>query len=511
MSIAVAHLSKSFPGTQALDDVELRVESGEVHALVGANGSGKSTLVKVLTGVYQPDRGSITVGDQTLSAIRSPTEAGRLGIRVVHQEAPLVDTLSIAESVALFRGYPTGVLGRVRWGDLRREVDRLFEDLDIHIDPLVLAGTLTATERALVALAIAFDNIDKDGQVLVLDEATASLPEADAAAFLQRVKTLTDRKVAVLMVTHRIAEVRGVADRVTILANGRVAYQGIASSVDEDFIIGKMLGQAQTPEMEELPSERTSIEALWTASGRSEGVQHAEGPVLAVRHLSGSEVNDVSFDLGPGEVLGITGLAGSGIGELAYLLTGSLRRSGGSVAVNGTPLPKQPSPRLAIGAGIVLVPADRLRQGGVRSLSVRDNIILPDARRYWRQGKREKAVVLAALDEFDIEPKNPAAVFEQLSGGNQQKVVLSKWLLMRPAVIVLDDPTSGVDPYSRRLVFDALQAAARLKVGIVLMSNEHEQLVNQCSRVLVLRGGAVAAELRGADLTRASLARWSYA
>lgn len=511
MAIAVAHLSKSFPGTQALDDVELRAEAGEVHALVGANGSGKSTLVKVLTGVYQPDGGLITVDGRSLPGIQSPAEAVRLGIRVVHQEAPLVDTLSVAESVALFRGYPTGALGRIRWGDLTREVGELFEGLDIQVDPSALAATLTASGRALVALAIAFDNIERDGQVLILDEATASLPEADAAQFLDRVKMLARRGVAVLMVTHRIAEVRAVADRITILANGRVTHGGPALGVDEDFIISKMLGQSTGSGQTEASGERSSIEALWAASGRSDTLDVADGPVLEVSQLRGYGIHDVSFDLAPGEVIGITGLASSGIGDLPYLLTGSLLRSGGSIQVNGTKLSQRASPREAIRAGIVLVPADRLRQGGVRSLSLRDNIVLPDARRYWRRRAREDAVVGAAMDELDIEPKQPSAVFERLSGGNQQKVVLSKWLLLQPAVIVLDDPTSGVDPYSRRLVFNAVQAAARRKVGVVLMSNEHEQLINQCSRVLVLRGGAVAAELQGRDLTRETLARWSYA
>ena len=509
MPIAVEHLSKSFPGTRALDDVELRVEAGEVHALAGANGSGKSTLVKVLTGVYQPDAGWITVDGTRTSAIHSPSEATRLGIRVVHQEAPLVDTMSVAECIALFRGYPTGGLGRVQWGVLKRSVRELLARLDISVDPDALAGQLTSAERALVALAIAFDDIEAAGKILVLDEATASLPETDAEHFLARVRTLARSGMAVLMVTHRVSEIPTIADTVTVLANGKVVHSGPAAQADEEFIIARMIGQSATATAAQAIPTETSIEKLWQASGRRP-LQPPADVLLEVGHVAGRSLRDVSFVLRAGEILGITGLSSSGVTDLPYVLAGSLDRTAGSIRVGGVELPLAMSPRLAMHAGIALVPADRLRQGGIRSLSIRDNIILPDAGRYFRQGARERAVVAAAMEELDIQPRQPTALFERLSGGNQQKVVLSKWLLVRPSVLVLDDPTSGVDPRSRRLVFDAVRDAAAQGIGVVLLSNEHEQLTAMCSRVLVLRSGTVAADLSGTDLTREALARWSY-
>jgi ribose transport system ATP-binding protein len=511
MTIAVEHLSKSFPGTLALDDVDLRIENGEIHALAGANGSGKSTLVKVLTGVYQPDSGWITVDGIRLAGVHSPTEATRLGVRVVHQEAPLVDTLSVAECVALFRGYPSGVLGHVRWNELKRSVAELFKRLDIPVDPDALAGTLSPAERALVALAIALAGIEEKGHVLVLDEATASLPERDAAQFLGRVRTLAKTGIAVLMVTHRVSEIPSVADTLTVLANGIVVHQGVASEVDEDFIIARMVGQSTSSLDEQTDAPpRTSLEKLWQASGR--GPLEAPGgtSILEVEHLSAEALADVSFTVGPGEIVGITGLSSSGVAQLPYLLAGSLDRTAGTIRVGGWAYPPEMSPALAIRSGVALVPSDRLRQGGVRTLSVRDNLILPDTRRYWRQGRRERAVVTAATDEFDVQPREPTILFEQLSGGNQQKVVLSKWLLTQPRLLILDDPTSGVDPRSRRLVFDAVRAAAASGIGVVLLSSEHEQLIAMCARVLVIRAGVVATELRGTDLTPEALARWSY-
>ena len=398
--------------------------------------------------------------------IPSPGEAARLGIRVVHQEAPLVDTMSVTECVALFRGYPTGAMRHVRWRELERRVVALFGRLGIDLDPRTLAGRLTPAERALVHLAIALDDIERGNRLLILDEATASLPDEEARSFLARVKALAATGLAVLMVTHRIREIPAFADEVTVLANGRVVHRGPAASVDEEFIISKMVGGAQAATSDEAAASTARIDALWAASGRAAEMPVQGSVALEVADLRGGTVHEATFTLGSGEVLGITGLASSGVVDLPYLLSGALRREAGSIRIRGQVLPVTADPSEAIRAGIVLVPSDRLRQGGVRSLSMRDNIILPDARRYWRRGRLERAVIDAAIAEFDIQPPRQATLFERLSGGNQQKVVLSKWLLLQPSVLILDDPTSGVDPASRRLVFDAVQAAAQRGIGV---------------------------------------------
>lgn len=511
MAVAVQHISKSFPGTRALDDVGLQIREGEVHALAGANGSGKSTLVRVLSGVHQPDSGWIEINGQRLGSIHSPSAAAHLGIRSVHQEAPLIDTLSVAECVALFRGYPVGALSHVRWRNLYQAVERLFEQLEIPVDPRALAGSLSPAARALVSLAIALDGIEASGsRLLVLDEATASLPENEASTFLSRVKGLARRGLPVLLVTHRISEIPEISDVVTVLANGRVVHHGPSATVDEEFIIAKMISGSQTRVEESATRPRTSLQALWEASDQAARPQPGESVALEVTHLRARNVVDISFAVRPGEIVGFTGLSSSGINELPYVLAGALDRSAGRVRLGAFEYPIKMEPRLAVQHGLALVPADRLRQGGIRSLSVRDNIVLPEADRYWRAGTRERAAIAAAIGEFDVQPADPAALFERLSGGNQQKVVLAKWLLTRPRVLVLDDPTSGVDPRSRRLVFHALRAAAAEGIAVILLSNEHEQLLAMCSRILVLRSGVVAAELTGPEMTLEALARWSY-
>lgn len=515
MAAVVAEgIYKAFAGTQALSDVNLRVEAGEIHGLLGANGSGKSTLVKVLTAIEQPDSGSLAFGDHRVIGHLTSRDVPRWGVRVVHQEAPLVDTLSVAESFALFRGYPRAGFGRIDWKRLVHSVRELFADLGIDVDPEAYALTLSPAERALVALAVAFDGIEKDGNLLILDEATASLQEAEASLFLDRVSELARRGIGVLMVTHRISEVRAIADNITLLANGRVAYRGPAHDVDEDFIISKMLGQPLSPDggtpATTLP--KTVIGRLWTATDRGEARHQDQEskPALEVIHLAGGSVADVSFSIQAGEIVGITGLPTSGVTDLPYLLAGSMSRDGGIVRVDGRELRLEVSPQDMISVGVALVPADRLRQGGLRNYSLLENVVLADANRYWHRKARERTVLSTLFDLFEVVPRRTDARFGQLSGGNQQKIVVGKWLAMRPGVLILDDPTSGVDPHSRRLIFDAVRAAAAEGTAVILLSNEHEQLVSMTSRVIVLRSGGVAAELTPPNLTRESIATWSY-
>jgi ABC-type sugar transport system ATPase subunit len=249
-----------------------------------------------------------------------------------------------------------------------------------------------------------------------------------------------------------------------------------------------------------------AVEQLW--KGR-----HGAGrrTVLEVDHLAGELVRDVSFTLGVGEIVGVGGLAESGVGELPQLLSGARPRTGGVLRVDGRELPADASPGDVIDAGLALLPADRLRSGGIASLSVKENVVLPDARSYWHRGAAERATLQRLIDRLDVRPPSPAALFGSLSGGNQQKVLLGKWLLLGPSVLVLDDPTSGVDPGAREAIFSILREAASEGLSVLLFSTELEQLVAMCSRVLVLRDGAVTTELAGDELTRETVTKWCYA
>jgi ribose transport system ATP-binding protein len=515
MGVTATALTKQFVGVKALDDVGISLNNGEIHALLGANGSGKSTLAKTLSGVYQPDRGEISVGTTRVSAIASPHHANQLGIAVVHQEAPLIDTMTVAEGIALFRGYPTRG-GRVQWNRLRAETSAMLQAYDVSVDPNQLAGKLSPAERALVAMVIALDQVKTGLELLILDEVTASLPERQASIFLDRVTAIARSGTPVMMVTHRLAELQGRADRVTVLRNGRVVHAAAANAADGKTLVEMMVGPEQPKHDTKTVLASGSVSRLWAAAGVAERRNAASSApeadiVLEARHLAGTFMRDVSFSLRRGEIVGVAGLIESGIGELPQVLGGVIARTGGSLKVGGRDLPQGMTPRQAIDAGITLLPVDRLRSGGIASLDLTENALLPAFDRYWHARPRERRVMDRVMAEFDVQPNRPSALFGQLSGGNQQKVLLGKWLLLRPPVLVLDDPTSGVDPNARATMFRAMQDAAQEGVAILFFSTEPEQLAAMCSRVLILRDGAVAAELVGSDLDQNVISSWSYA
>jgi ABC-type sugar transport system ATPase subunit len=515
MAATVTGISKTFAGIRVLRDVSVAFANGNIHALLGSNGSGKSTLVKVLTGVYQPERGSIEVGSSKVDSISSPHEADRLGIAVVHQESPLIDAISVGESIALFRGYPTSA-GRIVWPRLYRDTREMLERYDVGIDPRRLGATLTPAERALVALSVALDKVGDGLQLLILDEVTASLPEAQADLFLERVTRIAEAGTAVLLVTHRLQELEGRVRQATVLRDGSVVYDGDVGSISRGDLVALMIGQQAKSEPQAVSASTGAVRRLWAANRNTaasarqiEGDDHCE-VVLEVTALCAGTLRDVSFTLKRGEIVGLAGAMDSGIGELPKILGGSLSRLSGDITVLGRSLPLRATPRQAIKAGISVLPVDRLRSGGIGSLPLEDNIILPAFEDYWHAAGRRRAVLSRAIDELDIRPRNSSIAFSKLSGGNQQKALLGKWLLLHPAVLVLEDPTSGVDPNARQRLFDVIRDAAAEGIAILFFSTEPEQLANMCSRVLVLQEGRVVTELSGKDLDHETISERCY-
>ena len=512
-SVAVAseNIDKSFAGRKVLDNVGIAVKSGEIHALLGANGSGKSTFVKILTGVYQPDAGAIVIGARRLPVISSPYEANALGIAVVHQEAPLIDTFTVAECIAQFRGYPTRG-GRILWKQLDRDVAEMLDRFGVAVGPDTLAGRLSAAERALVAIIIALDRVKSGLKLLVLDEVTASLPRNQAEPYLERVAALARSGIGVLMVTHRLAELHGRASTFTLLRDGKVVMSEPAGGVEDRQIITAMIGTDDRPVIRTGGSTTGILKSLWSVRSPNEVGPADQSPVaLALENVTAGYLHDLSFSVRNGEIVGIVGLAEAGINDLPQLLSGNMPQNSGVIRVDGRPLPAGATPRAIIRAGMTVLPADRLQSGGIASLSLTENAVLPDFRRYWRRKRREKNVMLRVIQGFDIRPPAPATLFAKLSGGNQQKTILAKWLLMHPSVLVLDDPTNGVDPGAREKIFDLLREAAVEGVGVLIFSTEPEQLANICSRVLVLRNGQIAQELFGPTLTQQTISQWCYA
>jgi ABC-type sugar transport system ATPase subunit len=510
MAIAVEGVTKTFAGIRVLDNVAVSVAAGEIHALLGANGSGKSTFAKILSGVYQPDHASITIKDRSIRAILSPQHAAELGIAIVHQEAPLIDNASVAECIALYRGYPTRS-GVVQWRRLHNEIDAMFERSGVRIDPRMLAGRLTPAERALVSLVIALDRAPSELSLLILDEVTASLPRDEATPYLEKIAALAQSGVSVLMVTHRLAEVRSKASRMTVLRDGKVAYVGSPAETDDDAIIAVMVGSSEV-ERAATPPRTSVLGGFWSDFRvRAQATRGPGEPLMEVEGLAGEQLADVSFTLHVGEILGLAGLKEAGIGELPLILGGARPRRAGRISVAGHEFAASGGPGASVAAGIVLLPGDRAHDGGVRTLSLGENIMLPAFDRYWGRNDRERSVVDRLIADFDVRPPRPRALFGTLSGGNQQKALLAKWLHLRPAVLVLDDPTSGVDPGARQKIFELLRDAASEGLGILFFSTEPEQLAAACSRVLILKDGVIAGSLSGGELSHQAISRWCYA
>jgi len=474
--LEIAALRKTFGPTRVLNGVGLTVEPGEVHGLAGQNGSGKSTLIKILTGVYAPDPGARYRVDGV--EMRLPVrwrEVHAAGVSVVHQDLGLLDQLSVAENVCV-GGFPTTWGGRIDRHERDVVASRTLSRLGVEIEPNRLVGSLTAAQRAEVAIARAMRDLDDGSGLIILDESTRALAGMD----LDRVHALLARIAAsgsaALLISHNLPELISVTNRLTILRDGGVVGSGLPSSaLSEPEIARYMLG--------------ATVEALTARPERSDHVSGA-----AVKGLSGSRVADINFTVARGEILGITGLPGNGYENIPYLLAGAQPATGGVVDV-GTNQVRLLRANVArcLQAGIVLVPERRDRDGLAFDLSVRDNMSLPalrDKGRPWYVGRRwQRESAADATATLGIRPANPSFLVKQLSGGNQQKVLLAKWLNLGPTLLILHEPTQAVDVGARRDILAALHRAADSGIAIVLISSEPEDLAAACDRVLVYVAG----------------------
>ena len=494
-------MSKHFGGARALDDVGLTVLSGEVHGLLGENGSGKSTLIKILAGFHAPDTGELEVDGQPVKLPLVPGQFRSLGLSFVHQDLGLVPTLSVTENLgvgelAASRGRPY-----ISWRRKRREARETFARYGLRIDPGRAVADLRPVERALLAIVRAVEEMRAVGGgrgVLVLDEPTVFLPRTDVDQLFALVREIVAGGASVLFVSHDLDEVHEITDRVTVLRDGRVVGTVRTAEAAEgqlvEMIIGRRLAAFAT-EHHDLTARAADV---------------------SVRDLRGAGVRDVSFDLHTGEVLGLTGLVGSGFEEVAYLLYGARPATGGTLALEaGTLRLATMTPHLAMAAGIVLLPGDRQRDGSVGGLSVTDNVTLPVLGRFFRGLRlRRRAMVRETgrlMGEFDVRPPRPRLDYGSLSGGNQQKALLAKWLQSDPRLLLLHEPTQGVDVGARQQIFTAIRAAAGAGAGVVCASSDYEQLAAICDRVLVFGRGRVARQLVGGEVTKDRITEQCYA
>ncbi|MFF4615630.1 sugar ABC transporter ATP-binding protein [Nonomuraea jabiensis] len=532
-------VSKRFPGVLALDGVSLALRPGEVHALVGENGAGKSTLIKVFTGVYRPDGGELRYRGAP-AVFGTPMEAQRAGISTIYQEVNLVPMMSVARNLLLGRE-PRGRFGVIDAAAMHGEARRVLAGYGVATDVRRPLRTLGVGAQQMVALARA---VSVDARVVIMDEPTSSLEPREVETLFGVIRGLRDAGIAVMYVSHRLDELYRVCDQVTVLRDGRVAHSGPLAEVGRLRLISLMLGRdlnevrtggltrfsrtrhrttTLAPSPPELtasagpatPKEPAASKGLGSEGLRSGGpgfgglgvVEMSVGagaPVVEARGLTRRHVLDgVDVAIAPGEVVGLGGLLGAGRTETAKAIVGALPLDGGQVLVAGRPLRK--GTKAAIRAGVSLLPEDRKAEGIIPTLSVRENIALAALPSLGTAGVVSDAKIDRVVEIFmrrlRIKAASPHQLVSELSGGNQQKVLLARWLAVRPKVLLLDEPTRGIDVGAKAEVQALIDELAEEGLGVLLISSDLEELVEGADRILVLREGAVVGELSGDEVT----------
>ena len=483
--LSMRGICKSFPGVRALSDVDFTLRAGEIHALMGENGAGKSTLIKVLTGVYPKDAGEIRIaGIASPISIRSPQEAQNFGISTVYQEITLCPNLSVAENMYIGRGRGS----TVHWKDMEKKSGELLTRLGIPARPRQQLGSCSLAVQQMVAIARA---VDTDCKVLILDEPTSSLDDKEVAMLFRLMRDLKAQGVGIIFVTHFLEQVYEVSDRITVLRNGELVGEYEVEKLPQVELVAKMMGK----ELEGLNVIRKE-----TVSDASDGQALYEA-----EHLSSSEARPFDFRIAKGEVNGFTGLLGSGRSESVRAIFGADRVTGGRVRVNGRPV-KISRPIQAMKQGIGYLPEDRKRDGIIADLSVRENIILAlqVMQGIFKPISRADAEKFA--DEYiralDIKTASTDTPVGSLSGGNQQKVILARWLLTHPQYLILDEPTRGIDVGTKTEIQRLVLKLAEEGMSVTFISSEIEEMLRTCSRLIVMRDRRIVGELRGSQLTQ---------
>jgi ribose transport system ATP-binding protein len=489
--LAARGIRKSFSGVEVLHGVDFTLRRGEVHGLVGQNGAGKSTLVKIINGTYYRDAGDVEIHGATVTS--GAAESRKRGIAMVFQEFSLMPAMSVCQNICLTRE-PKSRIGLIDDREVRRRATAALARVGADIDPDLLVGDLPVGSRQLVEIAKA---ISRDASILILDEPTASLAAAEVRALTQAIGRLTAEGIAIVFISHHLDEIVSICDRVTVLRDGNVTLVAETRHLALATIIEAMLG-------------RTLESAL---AWRTHEVDREGEPLLRVTGLENDRVHGVSFDLRRGEILGIAGLLGSGRSEVMRDIFGIDRIDSGTIEMNGRKLQIH-GPAGALRAGIALVPEDRARAGLVGEHSVAYNILMASWRRVAQAGviddRAARRVAQGFVEQLRIRTTGLGMPVKGLSGGNQQKVVVAKNLAAEPGVLLLDDPTVGVDVGSRREILEDARAIAFRGNGVVLVSSELEELSGLADRILVMRSGAVVRVLdrwAGDDLSEEALSR----
>ena len=487
--LTLSGITKTFPGVKALSDVSLELYPGQVTALVGENGAGKSTVVKILTGIYHPDAGTLRM-DGRETAFPTAKAATEAGITAIHQETVLFDELSVAENI--FIGHaPRGALGLIDWRTMRARAAEILDRIDAGLDPAMPLKELGIANKHLVAIARA---LSVDARVVIMDEPTAALSQKEIEELYELVERLKAEGRAILFISHKFDEIFRIADRYTVFRDGQHVGSGLMPEVDEAQLVRLMVGR--------------SVDQIFPKRAHK-----VAGEILEIDDLSHpTEFDGIRFSLREGEILGFYGLIGSGRSELMQSIFGITRPSRGAVRIDGTAR-RIRSPADAIANGIVYVPEDRGKQGAIAGLPIFQNITLPSLSDTSKSGflqlAREFARARTFAERLDLRAASLDQDVGKLSGGNQQKVVISKWLATRPRVIILDEPTKGIDIGSKAAVHAFMAELAAEGLAVIMVSSEIPEILGMSDRAIVMREGLIAAELTGPEMTAETLVRYA--
>ncbi len=490
--VEMSHISISFPGVKALDAVDFRMFPGEVHSLMGENGAGKSTLIKALTGVYGIDSGTITLDGEPL-VIKSPAEAQNAGISTVYQEINLLPNLSVAENIML--GREPRRFGGIAWKKTRAMAAELLTQMRLDIDPASLLGSHSLAVQQLVAIARA---IAVRARVLILDEPTSSLDADEVAELFRVIRSLKDNGVAILFVSHFLDQVYEIADRLTVLRNGALVGEYRIEEILRIELVRKMIGK-EIAVLDDIDT-RTRAQAVETETATATAVPFLEASGVGRK----GSIEPFDVRISEGEVVGLAGLLGSGRTELARIIGGADRTDSGEIRIEGKPR-RLSTARSALKDRIAYSSEDRKREGIIEDLTVRDNIVLAlQADRGWfRRIPRRRQDELAAsyIQALGIRPANPEALLRNLSGGNQQKVLLARWLAIAPRLLILDEPTRGIDVGAKAEIQRLVANLAEEGMSVLFISAELEEVLRLSHRIVVMRDRRKIADLPNEDVT----------
>lgn len=484
MLLQLNHITKTYPGVIALNDVTLQVEKGEVHALVGENGAGKSTLIKTCTGAVVPDSGEIVVDGKKFSSM-TPKLSEEQGIAVIYQEFNLVGELSVAENIFLGRAIRKGIT--IDKKAMVREAYKIFQRFDIDIDPNQLVGSLTVGYQQIVEIAKA---ISQNAKILIMDEPSAPLPKTEVERMFHIVDQLKASGVTIIYISHRMDEIFRLTDRVTVMRDGHVIRTLKTAETNVDELVKLMVGRELK---ETYPSRKPCV---------------TDEVLLDVKNLCGNGLTDITFQIMRGEVLGFAGLIGSGRTELAELIFGVKPKTSGQIFLKGKEISPK-TPRAAIDYGIALVPEDRKRQGALLAIDIKGNISMAILKRISRfsvvNTRKEYKIANDYKEKIGIKTPNLEQKVKNLSGGNQQKVIIAKWLASNPDLIIFDEPTRGIDVGAKYEIYKLVNSLVEEGKTILMISSEMEEVMGVSDRIIVLSEGKISGSLNREEFNQESI------